>query len=138
MTRKEFSNTLVKCREQANCGKNELCRRTGFTFNQLQRLERSENNFSIDNVLIYLKAIEFGIYISKNNNTFLFDSKEAFSKNFKIYRKEAKMSLRAFSDFAGVSLSVVRGIEDASKNTTIDSILLCIEKLNCKLEINKI
>jgi transcriptional regulator with XRE-family HTH domain len=58
MTRKEFSEKLVECRENAGCGKNELCRRTGFTFNQLQRLENASNNFLINNVFFYLKAIE--------------------------------------------------------------------------------
>lgn len=138
MTRKEFSEKLVKCREEAQCGKNEICRRTGMTFNQLQRIENASNNFSIDNILLYLKSIDYGIYIHKNNyEYFLFDNREILSNKLNTYRKELKMPLRDFSIFVGVSLSVIRGIEDGNKNTAIDSLLLCIDKLNCKLEIRK-
>ena len=45
MNRIEFSQQLIVQRESAGIGKNELCRLTGFTFNQLQYLEKASNNY---------------------------------------------------------------------------------------------
>ena len=57
MNRIEFSQQLIVQRESAGIGKNELCRLTGFTFNQLQYLEKASNNYNINLVCTYLAAI---------------------------------------------------------------------------------
>lgn len=137
MTRKEFSNQLVKSREEANCGKNELCRRTGFTFQQLQRLENASNNFSIDNVIKYLDAIEYDLFITKDKKMLLFDNRESFANHFKILRNECDLSQRDFANKVGLSYSVIAGIEYGNKNTAIDNILLCLEGLGCQIIIKK-
>jgi transcriptional regulator with XRE-family HTH domain len=139
MTRKEFSEKLVECRENAGCGKNELCRRTGFTFNQLQRLENASNNFSIDNVFSYLKAIGYKMYIiDKYNNNFYFKNREVFARYFKKLRDELGVSQRVFATQVGLSYTAITGIEYGNANTSIDNILIVIEKLGCEITFKKV
>lgn len=138
MTREEFSKHLLECREETQCSKNELCRRTGLSFQQLQRLENASNNFSIDNALLYLKKIGYGLYTSKKGKSKLFDNRANFSKHFREYWIDTQMTIEDFADFAGIALGTVAGILYNTKNTSIDSILLCLEKLDCKIEIKKL
>lgn len=139
MTRGEFCEKLLECRKLSGVKMKDICFAMNVMPTAIYRMESGKNNFSIDHVLTYVRSIGYGVYICKNDTKdFLFDNREHFSNKLKAYRKELKMSLRDFAASAGVSLSVVRGIEDGNKNTAIDSILLCIDKLNCKLEIRKI
>ena len=133
MTRKEFSEKMVECREEAKCGKNELCRRAGLTFNQLQRLESASNNFSIDNVFSYLNAIKYKMYIVQGNNRLYFKNREVLAPFFKKLRESTGMSQKDFAVSVKLSHLVIVGIENNNKNTAIDSLLLCLQALNCQI-----
>ena len=63
MDRKTFSSLLVNQRENHNIGKNELCRMTGFTFLQLQRLESASNNFNMNLALRYLTSVNAALVL---------------------------------------------------------------------------
>lgn len=139
MTRKEFCDKLLECRKLSGVKMKDICFAMDVMPTSIYRMESGKSNFSIDHALTYLKSIGCGLYIYKDNsNVFLFNNRETFSNKFKEYRKELKISLRDFATIANVSLAVIRGIEDGNKNTAIDNILSCIDKLNCKLEIRQL
>ena len=64
MDRIEFSQMLVQAREDAGLGKNEMCRRTGYTFVQLQLLETKPNNFAMDKAFHYLESVAMTLSIA--------------------------------------------------------------------------
>lgn len=74
MTREEFSSRLVRCRQEAQGSKYERCRRSGFPYTQIQRIEKASANISIDIVLLYLKTTGYGTYTFQRGKKYLFDS----------------------------------------------------------------
>lgn len=57
MDRKEFSELITKHRQEVGLSINEVVRRTGRGFQQIQRIEKATSNYSTDNVFLYLKVI---------------------------------------------------------------------------------
>ena len=137
MTRKEFSDILIKCREEVQCGKNEICRRTGLSFHQIQRLENASNNFSIDNALLYLKEIGYAIYTQKGSKSLEFKDRKTFAQHFTSYWKDSNMTLQQLAEQSGVTKNVIDGIKYNTKNTSIDSLLCVLEQLGVNIEIKK-
>ncbi|NDV64015.1 helix-turn-helix transcriptional regulator [Bacteroides sp. 224] len=138
MTRKVFCEKLAESRKSSGVKMKDICFAMNVMPTVIYRLEAGENNFSIDNALLYLKAIGYGLYLKEDNtNLFFFDCRENFSEYFKKLRGTAKLSQRDFASVAGVSYAVITGIESGKKNTAIDSLLLCLQQLNCQIIIKK-
>lgn len=139
MNREEFSALMVASREEAGLSMNEVMRRMGCTFLQVQRMEKSENNFSIDNVFKYLDAIGFVMTLtsSKFKDKFKLHSRQDFKVAFPKIRKLNGLSQIAVAQAIGVSRQLIMGIENKDLNTSIDKFLQCIYGLGYEIKINK-
>lgn len=102
MDRKTFSNMLVKQRENANVGKNELCRLTGFVFSRLQRIEEAYNNYKISLVISYLRPLNCVICIYNDDVNFIIRNKEDVISCMKEMRKDV-FTQRELANKIGVS-----------------------------------
>lgn len=135
MTREEFSKKLVECREAAGYSKYRLCKKTGLTQGQLQRIEKALNNYGIDSVFTYLHSISYNLFINQKNARYKICNRDELSNVFKKIRSANKISQRELSEAAKVSYIVITGIEYGNKNTSIDSLLLCVSALGCEIEL---
>lgn len=97
MNRIEFSQQLIVQRESAGIGKNELCRLTGFTFNQLQYLEKASNNYNINLVCTYLAAIKSKMVLLKGKKRKVICDFEGFADWMTSTRK-LEYTQRALAD----------------------------------------
>lgn len=140
MKKEEFSQLLVSNREEAGCSKNEMCRRIGLLFHQLQRIENASNNYAITHVFSYLAAINCCICITnkEHEECYKIQSKEEFSSVFINIRKKMNLSQRKIEALLNVSHGVILGIETFNKNTTIDKFLQCIYGLGYQIKIEKL
>lgn len=136
MDRIEFSKLLVNEREKMDIGKNEMCRKAGYTFVELQRLEINPNNFSMDKAFHYLKCLEKTIIINKQKKTFAIDSIESIAKWLK--KARANISQRTLAEKIGSSYVTIANIERQSTKITIDTFLKILEALDYELKIESI
>lgn len=130
MNRIEFCKLLVETRENKGVGKNEMCRKTGFTFVQLQLLEDKPNNFAMDKAFDYLKALDSCIYI----NSHKIQTAEDIS-NFVKEARKGKFSQRSLAVEIGCTRQTIANIERGSNIITIDNFLKIVEVLGYTLEI---
>jgi transcriptional regulator with XRE-family HTH domain len=133
MTREEFSEKMVKCRENAGCGKNELCRRTGFTFNQLQYLETAANNFNMNLVIRHLKAIECQMSL-KNDKTFTVNKYQDII-DWLVKSRKPDYTQRSLAESTGCSQKTIVNIESGRNIVGIDIFLRLAEALGFTVEL---
>lgn len=136
MDRIEFSRLLTNEREQANVGKNEMCRKTGYTFVQLQLLEDKPNNFSMDKAFHYLECLGAVIVIYKQRKKYAINSIESVAKWLK--KARADISQRTLAEKTGSSNVTIANIERQSTKITIDTFLKILEALGYELKIESI
>lgn len=136
MDRKTFSEQLVRQRESAKIGKNELCRMTGFTFLQLQRIEGASNNYKMDLVLKYLKALGEKIVLTKGK------TKKVIKANADIadWLKQARKGIftqRSLANTIESSFVVIANLERGFRQFHIDMFLKLIDTFNYNIKIEK-
>jgi transcriptional regulator with XRE-family HTH domain len=136
MDRKQFSELLVKQREQNNIGKNEMCRLTGFTFVQLQLLEVRPNNFAIKKAIDYLAALHKVIVIYNHRNETTINNVEKFNKW--LVNKRKKIPIRTLAEMAGCSFSAISHAEQGISVISIDVFLKIIEALGYEIKIKSV
>ena len=124
MNRIEFSQQLIVQRESAGIGKNELCRLTGFTFNQLQYLEKASNNYNINLVCTYLAAIKRKVICDF----------EGFADWMTSTRK-LEYTQRALADKAGITYVTIANIESKKHIVRIDTLLKIVDVLGYTIKI---
>lgn len=137
MDRKTFSNMLVKQRENANVGKNELCRLTGFVFSRLQRIEEAYNNYKISLVISYLRPLNCVICIYNDDINFIIRDKEDVISCIKEMRKNV-FTQRKLANKIGVSYVGLANIERGNTECHIDILLKILDVLNYNIKIEKI
>lgn len=134
MDRIEFSNKLVKARENAGCGKNEMCRRTGFTFVQLQRIEQAANSYNMSLPLKYLNAINYHICVSDNGQQYKITSNDDLV-SFLVQLRTGRMTQRQLSEACGRSFVAIANLERKNSIASIDTFLSIVNALNLKVEM---
>lgn len=137
MNRLEFSSLLVRQREAHKIGKNELCRITGFTFLQLQRIENADNNYNLGLVFCYLSALKSCMILKKDNEESYLAKYNQTTKWLVSARKEF-FSQRALAEAIGMSYVMLARIETQKSNLTIDVFLKIAEILGYSIEIRPI
>ncbi len=137
MDRKEFCDLLVRSREEAGIGKNEMCRRTGFTFVQLQLIEVKSNNFAMDKALHYLNNLNMCLCLEKDGECQQLLSITSISNWLKEAR-ERKYSQRALALEIGCTYSTIANIERGSNKVTIDKFLRLTDKLGYTIKIESL
>lgn len=137
MDRKEFCDLLVRSREEAGIGKNEMCRRTGFTFVQLQLIEVKSNNFAMDKALHYLNNLDMCLCLEKGGEYQKILSIASISNWLKNAR-EGKYSQRALALEIGCTYSTIANIERGSNKVTIDKFLRLTDKLGYTIKIESL
>jgi transcriptional regulator with XRE-family HTH domain len=138
MTRNEFCEQLVNFRKDSGVKIKDICFAMNTTERTVYRIESVLHSFSIDNVFSFLKAIGYKMYIiNKSNNNLYFKNREVFAPYFKKLRETTGMTQKEFAASVGLSHLVIVGIENNSKNTYIDNILVCLEKLGCEIMFKK-
>lgn len=137
MDRKEFSELLVKHRQGAGLSKNEVMRRTGRSFEQIQRIEKATSNYSIDNIFLYLKVIQSCIVLRNNygDDVYYLHNREEFALAFVGMRKLMGISQINAAEHLMVSRNVIAGIENNKLNTSIDKFIQCITGLGYNIDI---
>lgn len=134
MNRFEFCQRLVKARENAGVGKNEQCRRTGFTFVQLQLLEAKPNNFAINKAIDYLNALDCKLAIGNNNECVYINKPLDFAVWLKSARN-GKFSQRSLANEAGCTYPTIANIEGNKNTVTIDIMLKILDVLGYTVKI---
>lgn len=134
MTRKEFSQLLVDARVEASCGKNELCRKTGFTFLQLQRIEGALNNYNLILVCKYIDALGLCLRIVQGEEIIFVNQYTQLIEVIKTLRKK-HFTQRALADKVGVSYVFIANIENNKIRLSIDKFLPIISALDIQITI---
>lgn len=118
-------------------GKNELCRRAGFNFNQLQRLETAFNNFKMELVFKYLNSIGHCIYLQSTRPERL-SKIECYDDLFNWVqnkRKESNLTVAAFAEMTGFSPASISNIDNKRQVITVDLFLAMCEAFNFNIQI---
>ena len=134
MDRIEFSQLLIQARANAGLGKNEMCRRTGYTFVQLQLLETKPNNFSMDKAFHYLESIGMVLSIEKDNCR----TKLSDIASIATWLKEARKGTytqRSLAEAVGCTYPTIANIERGSNKVTIDNFLKFANTLGYTIKI---
>lgn len=137
MTREEFSKKLVECREAAGCGKNELCRRTGYTFNQLQRIENASNNYGISKPIIYLHQLSCYIEIKRELKSVIVTNTDNIASFIEMVKKEDNINQAEIAKKINITETALSNIMKNNNETTIDTFLKIINEFECTIEIKK-
>lgn len=125
---------LVKVRENANIGKNEMCRQTGFTFGQLQLIETKPNNFAMDKAFHYLDTIGMVLSIEKDNHSDKMNDIESIA----VWLKAARNGLytqRSLAEAVGCTYPTIANIERGSNKITVDNFLKLADVLGYTIKI---
>lgn len=137
MNRNEFSALLIERREANNIGKNELCRLTGFTFLQLQRLESAGNNYNMRLAFRYLSIVKSSIILKKGKKEYCLTQYEQYPQW--LSKARGKMfSLRKLAEAANCSYSAVTNVEHEKTVISIDLFLKLTDVLGYNIEIKSI
>lgn len=134
MDRKEFSSLLVQQREAKNIGKNEMCRLTGFTFLQLQRIENAGNNYNMGLVFRYLSAAKLSMVLQKGNKEWVFVEYSKIPKWLSNTR-DGKFSLRKLALAVGCTYSAVTNVEHEKTVISVDLFLKIVDIFECDIRI---
>lgn len=135
MDRKEFSSLLTQQREAKKIGKNEMCRLTGFTFHQLQRIENAGNNYNIGLALRYLSAIKSSMVIQKYKKERLCTEYNQLIKWLVSARKDNNYTQRKLAEAISISYVMLARVESNKSNLSIDVLLKILEVLGYNIEI---
>lgn len=130
MDRVDFCKMLTSVREEVGIGKNEMCRRTGFTFLQLQLLEDKTNNFSLDKPFHYLECLNRCIVVSG----VVVDSIHTIAEWVKKSRTDV-FTQRSLAKAVGCTHATIANIERGSNKVRIDTFLKLAEIFNCTIKI---
>lgn len=136
MDRKTFSEQLVNQRESAKVGKNEICRMTGFTFLQLQRIEGASNNYKMDLVIKYLEALGKKMVLTKDQTKKVIKANKDIADWLKQARKDI-FTQRSLADAIESSFVVIANLERGFRQFHIDMFLKLIDTLNYNIKIEK-
>lgn len=136
MDRQEFSQLLMNQREQQQCGKNELCRRIGVTFHQLQNIEQSKNNYNFKLIIKYLSGIQSQICLinkSERKNIMSYDD----FVSWVIAARSISYSQRSFAQKIHVAALTIANIERKATVISVDTFLKIAEALEVEIKIEK-
>lgn len=134
MDRIEFSQMLVQAREDAGLGKNEMCRRTGYTFVQLQLLETKPNNFAMDKAFHYLESVAMTLSIAKDGCS----TKLTDIASIAAWLKDARNGIytqRSLAEVVGCTYPTIANIERCSNKVTVDNFLKLADTLGYTIKI---
>lgn len=134
MDRITFSSLLVKQREKYNIGKNELCRMTGFTFLQLQRLESAANNFNMNLVFRYLDSVASVLTLCNENHSCTLQEYEEYA-TWLTNARNGLYSLRKLAEVANCSYSAITNVERGKTVISIDLFLKLADTLGYTIKI---
>lgn len=125
---------LVQARENANIGKNEMCRLTGFTFVQLQLLEAKPNNFAMDKAFHYLDCIGKTLSLEKENDSATLHDIPSIATWLKNARKDI-YTQRSLAEAVGCTYPTIANIERGSNKVTVDNFLKLADTLGYTIKI---
>lgn len=134
MDRIEFSQMLVQARENAGLGKNEMCRRTGYTFVQLQLLETKPNNFAMDKAFHYLESIEMTLSIAKDGCSIKLTDIASTATWLKAARNGI-YTQRSLAEVVGCTYPTIANIERGSNKVTVNNFLKLADTLGYTIKI---
>lgn len=136
MDRNTFSALLTQCRENKNIGKNEMCRLTGFTFQQLQRIEGALNNFNLQLVFRYMNVVGAVLSFEKDGVQYVISNYEEYPK----WLKSATANLysqRKLAKAAECAYSAVTNAESGKTAIRIDLFLKFADVLGYFVKIEQ-
>ena len=140
MNRQEFCNIVSGYRKSSGIKMKDICFQMNVMPTAIYRLEKGENNFSMNNMFAYLKVL--GIYIHLYSDIhpikYKLTSLEHFYSAFMDMRILQKLSQRKVELMLGLSHGIVPSIETKKKNITIDTFLQCIYGLGYQIKIEKL
>lgn len=136
MDRNTFSALLTQCRENKNIGKNEMCRLTGFTFQQLQRIEGALNNFNLQLVFRYINVVGAVLSFEKDGVQYVISNYEEYPKWLKSART-GLYSLRKLEDAVECSHPAIANVEQGKVTVSIDSFLKIADVLGYSVKIEQ-
>lgn len=137
MDRKTFSYMLVKQREHANVGKNELCRLTGFTFLQLQRIERAYNNYKMDLAIKYLSSLSLVLLLEREDNKTIIHSNSDIA-NWLKQARNGVFTQRKLAEAIESSHVIIANLERGFRLFHVDMFISLVDLLNYNIKIEKI
>lgn len=137
MDRQKFSQLLINQREQQQCGKNELCRRIGFTFHQLQNIEQAKNNYNFNLIIKYLSGIQSQICLINNKSERKIIMSYDDFVSWMIVTRTIDYSQRSLAQKIGVAYLTIANIERKATVISVDTFLKIAEALEVEIKIEK-
>lgn len=137
MERLDFSKILSCSRTSLSVGKNELCRKAGFNFNQLQRLESAYNNFNMELAFRYMDALGCCLYIQEKGpgRDVKIESYDDLLKWLQSKRKMTDLTVAAIAEMTGYSATSISNVDNGRQAITIDLFLGMANAFNCNIQI---
>ena len=136
MDRNTFSALLTQCRENKNIGKNEMCRLTGFTFNQLQRIEKASNNFNMQLAFKYMEVVGASLYFEKDGVQYVMSNYEEYPQWLRTARSNM-YSQRQLAKAAECAYSAITNVEIGKTTISIDLFLKIADVLGYFVKIEQ-
>lgn len=137
MDRLDFSTTLTNLRTGSGIGKNELCRKIGFNFNQLQRIETAYNNFKMELVFKYLDGIGHCIYLQGKGpgRAAKIECYDDLFKWIQTKKKESNWTVATIAEMTGFSPTSISNIDNKRQIITIDLFLAMCGAFDYSIQI---
>lgn len=135
MNRQEFSKCLTNIRIDANCGMNEISRRTGMTFIQIQRLESAQNNYSLVNVLRYIQGLNCTLVLTYNDVGYTIQTYQDIPVYLQQCRRKIGWSRAKLAELAGCSKGGIVQTETQKTVLHIDLFLALASLLELQIII---
>ena len=113
-----------------------MCRLTGFTFHQLQRIEGALNNFNLQLVFKYMDTVGVVLYFEKDGSQYAISNYEGYLQWLKSTRANL-YSQRKLAKGAECASSVVTNIESGKTTISIDLFLKFADVLGYSVKIEQ-
>lgn len=135
MKREEFSQLLASIHKMAKCSKSEMREQTGMTFQQIQYIEECRNNYSLINVLKYLRVVGRIMLLKQGSEIVLVSKYEDIPEFLRKTRELKKYTQMQLAQETGYSLSTIADTENQVSAMHIDSFLAITSALKIKIEL---
>jgi transcriptional regulator with XRE-family HTH domain len=137
MTREEFCKQLIDCRKASGVKMKDMCFAMGVMPTTIYRLESAKNSFSIDNVFMYLKAIECQMSLknsSKKNKSFAINKYQDII-DWLVKSRKPDYTQRSLAERIDCSHITIANYESGKNIIGVDIFLRIIDALEFTVEL---
>ena len=135
MTKQKFSKLISNIRKKEKCTLNQISRRAGMTFIQIQRIEMGCDIYPLIDAIKYINAVGRAMQLTQGNRRVVVHGYEDIPEFLRETRELKGLTQEQLVQVAGLSTASISEIETQRVAMHIDSFLAIASALKIKIEL---